>query len=215
VAGLLSPIKNVHEKLVLKRREDVIARSIINVLPKSATSMLDIGCGDGIISTYLLANRPGMQLEGAEVLERPNCRIKCTVFDGKTLPFADNSFDAVMMNDVLHHVDDIEAMLGEAMRVTRQYVVIKDHTWSNKLDVLVLKFMDWVGNRAYGVRLPYNYKQKTFWTRAFGSKGLQVESWNENLGLYPFPFSLVFERGKHFTALLSKKPVAVAAASPS
>ena len=38
-----------------------------------------------------------------------------------------------------------------------------------------------------------------------------VENWNEKLGLYPFPFSLVFERGKHFTVLLSKKPVAVAA----
>jgi len=211
VSGLLAPIKGIHEKLVLKRREDVIARSITSVLPKSATSMLDIGCGDGIISTYLLADRPDMKLEGAEGLERPNCKIKCTVFDGKTLPFPDNSFDAVMMNDVLHHVDDVEAMLGEAMRVSRQYVVIKDHTWSNKLDVLILKFMDWVGNRAYGVRLPYNYKQKTFWTRAFGSKGLTVENWNEKLGLYPFPFSLIFERGKHFTVLLSKKPVAVGA----
>jgi SAM-dependent methyltransferase len=209
VSGLLAPIKSIHERLVLKRREDVIAHSITSVLPKSATSMLDIGCGDGIISTYLLADRPDMELEGAEVLERPNCKIKCTVFDGKTLPFPDNSFDAVMMNDVLHHVDDVEAMLGEAMRVTRQYVVIKDHTWSNKLDVLILKFMDWVGNRAYGVRLPYNYKQKTFWTRAFGAKGLTVENWNEKLGLYPFPFNLIFERGKHFTVLLSKKPVAV------
>jgi SAM-dependent methyltransferase len=200
----LGSIRRLHQRLVLKRREDVIARSITAVLPESTQSILDIGCGDGIISTYLKEARPAMHLEGAEVLQRPKCKIKCTVFDGKTLPFADASFDAVMLIDVLHHVDDIEAMLGEAMRVSRRYVVIKDHTWSNKLDVLVLKFMDWVGNRAYGVSLPYNYKQKAFWTGAFGAKGLQVASWNEKLGLYPFPFDALFERGKHFTVLLSK-----------
>ena len=200
----LGPVRRLHEQLVLKRREDVIARSIRAVLPETTGSLLDIGCGDGIISTYLKESRPGLHVEGAEVLERPNCKIKCTVFDGKHLPFPDHSFDAVMMIDVLHHIDDIDSAIVEAMRVSRQYMVIKDHIWSNRLDFFILRFMDWVGNRAYGVRVAHNYKQKTFWTQSFGAKGLNVVSWNEHLGLYPAPFSFLFERGKHFTAVLSK-----------
>ena len=43
--------------------------------------------------------------------------------------------------------------------------------------------MDWVGNVAYGVRLPYNFLSTPQWHAAFEQAGLGKQHWNEKLGL--------------------------------
>ncbi|HLF79810.1 MAG TPA: class I SAM-dependent methyltransferase [Dehalococcoidia bacterium] len=200
----LDKIQKLHHSLVLQRREDVLARGIAAVLPTGVQLGLDVGCGDGIIAASVAERVPGMQIQGVEVLDRETCRIPYSLFDGKKLPFPDGHFDSVQLVDVLHHTDNIQDLVGECARVSRNYVVIKDHTWQNRFDFAVLRFMDWIGNRAYGVNLIYNYQKKSQWLAIFQRCGLKVMKWNEDIGLYPFPFNLVFEKGKHFIVLLSK-----------
>lgn len=109
-----------------------------------------------------------------------------------------------MFVDVLHHTVNIEGLLKEAQRVTSRYVLIKDHLCETKFDKYILSFMDWIGNRPYGVHLPYNYQSKQDWRRYVFVCGLGEVSWNENLPLYPFPFNHLFGRNLHFVALLEK-----------
>ena len=45
-------------------------------------------------------------------------RIDPILADAKHLPFADNSFHAVISNSILHHIADPQAVVAEAIRVT-------------------------------------------------------------------------------------------------
>jgi len=137
-------------------------------------------------------------------MPRSDCVIECASFDGKTLPADDSSVDVCLLADVLHHTLDPRALLKEAGRVAKRHVLVKDHLSENAFDNMVLKFMDWIGNRSHGVDLPYNYQSRAKWDQHFSSCRLCIVAWDHNLPLYPFPFSRVFGRNLHFIALLEK-----------
>jgi len=198
-------LQKLHASLVLRRREDVLARNIAQLLPEGVSSLLDVGCGDGVISRAVADVTPGLSVEGVEVLDRASCAIPYSLFDGKTLPHGDGAIDCVSFVDVLHHTPDPDALIAEAVRVSNRYLIIKDHIWSNWFDRFVLRVMDWVGNRSYSVHLNYNYLHDRHWQEIFDRNGLAVAGRIEKLGLYPFPFNLVFEHSKHFLILLEKQ----------
>lgn len=197
VVGLL------HQMLVLGRRFKVLAQRLAKQLPAGAT-VLDVGCGSGAISRIMLEQRPDLRIQGVEVLIRPGCKIPVEQYDGKNLPYPDSSFDVCMCIDVLHHTEDAAAALRELTRVSRRFVLIKDHLSENRLDFLTLKAMDWVGNRPQGVVLPYRYQSHDVWKQQFEQLGLKKVSWDETLPLYPIPIHWVLGRRLHFIALLEK-----------
>jgi len=199
----LSVLQAAHAKMVFGRRVRVLAECLSARIPPRSV-VLDIGCGDGTIGSLLAKPGSEMSIEGVEFAARPRCRIPCRPFDGAVLPFADGSFDVCLFVDVLHHTDDVTFLLREARRVTRQFVLIKDHLSENRLDFKTLQFMDWVGNRPHGVRLPYNYLSRKEWEASFAKCGLSIAQWTNEVPLYPFPFSLLLGRGLHFVALLEK-----------
>jgi SAM-dependent methyltransferase len=170
------------------------------------SSLLDIGCGDGRISRLISGMVSGMEITGVEYARRPNCAIPCTEFDGEHLPFEDKSFDGCMFVDVLHHTLDPLAVVRDAVRVARKYVLIKDHLQENALDHWTLRLMDWVGNRPHGVVLPYAYLSRRQWEALFKDAGLIESRSQQSIPLYPFPFSLVFGRNLHFVSLLRINP---------
>ena len=135
---------------------------------------------------------------------RPDCKIACSPFDGVALPFPDSSFDVCVFVDVLHHSQDIRVLLQEAVRVSRTFVLLKDHLSENFLDSIILGFMDWVGNRPYGVHIPYNFQSRKQWADQFLECGLTETSWTSQVPLYPAPFSYFFGRNLHFICMLSK-----------
>ncbi|HUZ72448.1 MAG TPA: class I SAM-dependent methyltransferase [Stellaceae bacterium] len=194
-------VNALHRTLVFDRRTRVLAERLVALLPRGA-SVLDVGCGDGTIASLVLQHRSDISLRGVDVLVRPGVKIPVEPFDGRQLPCADKSFDVVSFVDVLHHTDDPTILLREAKRVARKLVVLKDHTMDGVLAYQTLRFMDWVGNAAHGVALPYNYWPERKWRAAFDAIGLRVADWQARLGLYPYPGSLLFERGLHFVAAL-------------
>lgn len=194
---------------VFDKRIRILADHLAKAIPEGGT-VLDVGCGDGTLDVLLMKLRPDLRCEGAEVFYRPNRFIEVTRYDGATLPFPDKSFDYVTIVDVLHHADDPARVLCEAARVCRQGVVIKDHLCDGFLAHPTLSFMDWVGNVAYGVRLPYNFLSTAEWHAAFEKAGLGRMHWNERLGLMAPPLSWLFERGLHFVALMTPKAAATA-----
>jgi SAM-dependent methyltransferase len=199
----LSLLKRAHGNAVFERRVRVLAESLAAKIP-SAASVLDIGCGDGTIAGLIMERNPTIAIQGIEFAPRPSCRIPCKAFDGASIPHAPGSFDVCMFVDVLHHTQGIETLLSEACRVSRRYVLIKDHLAENWLDFKTLQFMDWVGNRPHGVVLPYNYQNSNQWARYFSEAGLHMLARQDRVNLYPFPFSVLFGRKLHFIDLLEK-----------
>jgi SAM-dependent methyltransferase len=201
----LAWIARSHRALVFGRRARVLADALAPLIPAEARSVLDIGCGDGTIASLLAERRSDLAIEGVEVIPRPACRIPCRAFDGAKLPFADQSFDVCLFVDVLHHTTDVTQLLREAVRVAHSHIVLKDHLSESAFDHATLRAMDWVGNRPYGVTLPYNYQSLGQWQQHFSECGLRATQISTALPLYPFPFSQLFGRKLHFVAQLTKQ----------
>jgi ubiquinone/menaquinone biosynthesis C-methylase UbiE len=200
---VLSWVARSHQSLVHGRRVRVLAELLAAKVPVNA-SLLDIGCGDGTIASLIQSAVPSVQIQGIEIVERPTCRIPCRPFDGLHIPFSDARFDVCMFVDVLHHTTYIHEVLAEASRVSRRFLLIKDHLSESPLDFYTLKFMDWIGNRPHGVVLPNNYQSLSRWDAYFADAQLSVKTFQDRVPLYPFPFNGIFGRKLHFVALLEK-----------
>jgi SAM-dependent methyltransferase len=200
---LLSWIARWHHALVFQRRTRVLAEMLAAQIPRGAR-VLDIGCGDGTIGSLVAQLRPDISIQGVEFLVRTECKIECGVFDGASLPFPDGAFDVCLFVDVLHHTQDPSILLGEAVRVSRSFVLLKDHLDENFVDNVTLRLMDWLGNRPHGVVLTYNYQSRTEWAKYFSSCGLAETTWTTRVPIYPAPVSFFAGRGLHFVSLLKR-----------
>ncbi|HZW81212.1 MAG TPA: class I SAM-dependent methyltransferase [Candidatus Deferrimicrobiaceae bacterium] len=199
----MSTIGVLHEKLVFNRRVEILAGWFARLAPRSAR-VLDVGCGDGLISAVLQSRRPDLIVTGIDVLPRSHTHVPVDMFDGSTIPFDDQSFDLVLFSDVLHHTADPAILLREARRVSRENVLIKDHNRNGLLAGARLRLMDWVGNARFGVALPYNYWSERQWHDAWREIGLKPEQTVTRIGLYPKPFDWVFGAKLHFITLLKR-----------
>lgn len=194
----------MHERIVHSRRVKTLCQHFAGLVPPGAR-LLDVGCGDGWLSRLLQERRSDIRVEGIDVLVREDTQIRVRPFDGRVIPFDDETFDVVLLVDVLHHTTEPAFLLAEATRVTRRYVMLKDHCLTGFLAGATLRFMDDVGNARFGVALPYNYWPRVRWFEAFQGLGLGVDTWRDDLRLYPWPASWLFERKLHFLARLEKR----------
>jgi SAM-dependent methyltransferase len=98
------------------RRLDLIRRYV----PLKNARILDVGCG---IGTYvrklqdLSEHVYGIDVDPTRVRRADTSGL--SVATSERLPFADNAFDVVLLNEVIEHVRDDAATLREACRVTR------------------------------------------------------------------------------------------------
>ncbi|HLO13995.1 MAG TPA: class I SAM-dependent methyltransferase [Anaerolineales bacterium] len=196
-------LDHIHEDYVHNRRTRILSDQIAPLLPKNGR-VLDIGCGDGLLSRNIQEKRKDISIEGIDVLLRPKVHIPIKQFDGKHLPYANHSFAAVMFIDVLHHTDDPLVLLREAARVSRSLLVLKDHTRDGFLSGPTLRLMDWVGNARHGVAISANYWTEERWRHTFAALNLTVNYWTANVPLYPWWASWIFGRSLHFVACLTQ-----------
>jgi 2-polyprenyl-3-methyl-5-hydroxy-6-metoxy-1,4-benzoquinol methylase len=107
------------EPLTVKYRVDRVAKYL-------SGHWLDFGCAEGGYHEQLLSRGldaiTGVDIEEPRIAEAksrhlPNAHY--TSFDGSTLPFDDDSFDGVFMNEVIEHVADERRALSEIFRVVR------------------------------------------------------------------------------------------------
>jgi ubiquinone/menaquinone biosynthesis C-methylase UbiE len=180
----------------------VLSDELIRLINPEVKTILDIGCGEGSIGKLIQDKNRGLKISGIDILERQHCLIPVKLYDGKHIPYNDNSFDAGMFIDVLHHLTDIKEMLAECKRVSRRYIIIKDHQYKTGFDFKILKFMDQVGNKPHGVVLTYNYLKEKEWDILFKESGLKMLQKKVTIPLYPFPFNMLFGRRLHFVCLL-------------
>ncbi len=172
------------------------------MMPQGELKGLDIGCGTGEVGKLIQDLRPSTQMLGTDVLVRSCAVIPVLEYDGELLPFEDRSFDFAMLIDVLHHTEDPLKIFKEALRVSRSFVLVKDHYCQNSFDRVLLRFMDWVGNRAHDVEMPFNYLSRQEWRQLADSAGVESSMLVEKPKLYREPISIIFDRNLHFVSKL-------------
>ena len=104
------------------------------------TSVLDVGCGTGSLSELIaprVMHLAGTDISAASVeqarLRVPNCEFQ--TYDGRSLPFADNSMDLVFTSCVMHHVpvENWSEFTSEMTRVARPgglIAVLEHNPWN-------------------------------------------------------------------------------------
>jgi SAM-dependent methyltransferase len=197
----MKSIDKLHANLIYGRRVEILATWMARLLPQDA-SVVDVGAGDGLVSRLIMNKRPDIRIEGLEVLLRGEQHIPIREFDGCNVPYEGGSVDVVMFVDILHHTPNAVALLGEARRVARQFIVLKDHTLNGFLAGPTLRLMDRVGNARHGVNLPYLYWPKAKWLTTISDLQMQVDCWESKIHLYPFYLDWLFGRSLHFVARL-------------
>lgn len=192
---LVNSVGKLHRRFIKPKQSDRIADILVELLPKQGR-VLDVGCGTGKISRLIQERNPKLSVEGIDVLVQTKAEVGVKLFDGANMPFGDCVFDAVIFIDVLHHTDNHAQLLREALRVSKGAVIVKDHICTGRIAFGILAFMDWVGNRSLGIRSVHSYLSKEQWTEMFREIGIAGPETMMVTGLYPCPFSLVFERNK-------------------
>ncbi len=98
--------------------------SMINSIGGKSMQILDVGCGDGVISEPLM--KMGNFVAGIELPTVAALAQKCKASsimagDAETLAFASGSFDLVIASEVVEHLWAPESFLNEAFRVLKPH----------------------------------------------------------------------------------------------
>jgi len=127
-------------------REQLLLEAFLAASPGPA--VLDAGAGSGTFTNRLAAR--GFEVTSTDVTEEALDVLRSRVSgaveraDATSLPFAANSFDAVILAEVLEHVENDSAALGEAARVLRSGGVLgvtvpRNPAWFSRSD-------EWAGH---------------------------------------------------------------------
>jgi SAM-dependent methyltransferase len=107
------------------------------------SELLDIGCGVGKNASELHVLYPSLQIHGIDIIDRSAVpdfmRYTQLNFEGKPLPYADSSFDAIVLAHVLEHLDHPLLLGPELCRVLRPGGVLYVET-PNWTSVLIPSF---------------------------------------------------------------------------
>lgn len=120
----------------------------------SFKTLLDVGCGEGIvfnqISQQFDTQIVGMDYDPARVESSGERRGNAALLTGDAhiLPFKEQSFDIILMLELLEHVGNPLQTLAEARRVTRRYLLtsVPREPWWRLGNMTRLKYLGDLGN---------------------------------------------------------------------
>ena len=168
----------------LKYRGRVIIKGISSFIDER-TKVLDIGCGNGVISDQI-AKHFKCYMAGTDIWRylRRDMPFKEILED--KLDFQNNEFDFGLFNDVLHHVSQERQMVlvKEALRVCRKVLIFEvAPTFMAKLVEFPL---NWINN--IHVANPLAHRDKEDWMRLFKENNIRCEFYQIAKPSFWYPF---------------------------
>ena len=194
-----------HARRVHEPRVTRVAAALARRIGR-ASSLLDVGAGDGTMAVALAGLVGATRVAGVDVRVRPSTAIPIAAHDGATLPFDDASFEVVVLSDMLHHAADPERVLRESLRVASRAVAIKDHFRFGPISAAVLYAMDRAGNAAASVPSPGSYFTAASFTSLVGRAGGRIASIEWPLRIHDFPLWIVTRDEHQFAAAIVRDP---------
>ena len=109
-------------------------RSLVSIVfssCKEVNTVLDVGCGEGIVPRQMRLIVPSAIFHGLDVEEELLVAARQIVPDMEfvkgsvySLPFADAEYDLILCTEVLEHLENPESALSEIFRVSRGFVLL-------------------------------------------------------------------------------------------
>jgi len=135
--------------------------------------ILDIGSGNGLVAHTLRGT--GYDVTPLDIADLSYAEsVKPVVYDGHTMPFADQQYDVALLLTVLHHIDQPDKVLREACRVAHRVIIIED-IYDNFFQKKLTFFMDSLVNWAYAP-CPHTNKNDEAWQRTFEAMNMEVKA---------------------------------------
>ena len=170
LSGFLRRLRRELRRRKVGRAYDM-ALEIGRVIP-NAYEILDVGCGNGFIAQHL-AGLLGSYVMGIDVEGPPEAPINFRRFNGKDFPASDNSFEAVLFCYVLHHAQDISALLSEVRRVLRDdgVVVVYEDIPATRWDRIICGIHNRKWRRRTG---ECTFRDVATWRDTFAGAGFEI-----------------------------------------
>jgi len=171
-----------------------------------ADHVLDVGAGDCRLAE-LLTHKVGCRVTPVDVADYNKTSLPLTRFDGRRLPFDDDSFDVVLLIFVLHHAADPRSVLEEARRVCRRHVIVFEDINVNFWDRWVFRgFHRWL-EWSQKIPRPFHEWQPDRWSQLAREVGLREAERT------PIGRQLGYLASRHVAFLWEKTGAAVRAAA--
>ena len=113
---------------------------------ESPFSVLDLGGGEGYVGEQIRSHTQA-DVVLVDVVDRNQTDLPFVQYDGRLLPFNDDDFDTTVLYFVLHHCENPEAVLREAIRVTEERLVIVESVRRGPWQESMLTAVDYAANR--------------------------------------------------------------------
>ncbi len=107
------------------RDSEIFIEKEINKFPKDNLKILDLGCMEGVVIDKILRNsKKKYKLFGIDLINKKlvDKRIIYTKknFENKNLPYASNSFDIIVCNQVIEHIIHKDKLIEECQRILKK-----------------------------------------------------------------------------------------------
>lgn len=136
--------------------------------------LLDLGGRTGDIAEYIDKKKKVKitLLDLTDGFSQTKFPIK--VYDGKKIPFDANQFNCVLLSFVLHHSDDSALTLREAVRVTKEKIIIFEDIYEDRLGLFLTQTWDRLVCFLGGGKGPFSFKKDKQWRKEFKKLGLRT-----------------------------------------
>jgi ubiquinone/menaquinone biosynthesis C-methylase UbiE len=158
-------------------------------------SLLDVGCGEGVLVHRWALQMPRARLVGIDLqeesiqagwAERQAPNLEYRTMPAQELPFADNEFDLASAIEVLEHVPDPEHTLAEMARCAKRHLLVsvpREPLW-RMLNVARGAYLSQLGNTPGHL----NHWSRRSFTKLLAQHGEVVEARS------PFPWTMLLVR---------------------